>query len=321
MLVPDWVTEGELPEAAPAVAAAPPATVAAVGTVALLPACRSCGAESKPALERSRSIVSASHPLERPWTWLGSNALPVGNSIEVAFRTVPLPTLSDAPPPLLGAPSLPLQTLPSRWSASAWAFLRRGESPQLAAGGTLGGSQIGGRISYRINDDEVRPLSVSAGFYAPLGRPAGSEAAMGLEWKPIAELPVRLLAERRQKVGREGRSAFAAMAYGGVSEAAIGPALFDAYAQAGVVGVRSRDLFADGSVAITLPIDEERSFKLGAGAWAAAQPGVSRLDVGPQLSIKIPGTRKLRLNADWRVRIAGDAAPASGPSLTLATEF
>jgi len=29
----------------------------------------------------------------------------------------------------------------------------------------------------------------------------------------------------------------------------------------------------------------------------------------------------LRLSADWRIRIAGDAAPASGPAMTLSTSF
>jgi hypothetical protein len=96
----------------------------------------------------------------------------------------------------------------------------------------------------------------------------------------------------------------------------------DAYVQAGIVGARSRELFADGSAALGVPVDEGGSLKIGAAVWAAAQPGVSRVDVGPQLSLKLPaGGRSLRLSADWRLRVAGNAAPGSGPSLTLSTDF
>jgi hypothetical protein len=44
--------------------------------------------------------------------------------------------------------------------------------------------------------------------------------------------------------------------------------------------------------------------------------------VGPRLSIRLPGAaRNLRVTADWRVRVAGDAAPGSGPALTIGGDF
>ena len=186
----------------------------------------------------------------------------------------------------------------------------------------LGGSQIGGRIGYRINEDAERPLALVARAYAPVDRRQASEAALGLEWKPVAGLPLRVLAERRQALGSDGRSAFALIAHGGVSEAALPAGLqLDAYAQAGVVGARSRDLFADASVALVLPLDAERRLTIGGAAWGAVQPGVSRLDAGPRVSLKLPGAERVRVVADWRFRLQGDASPASGPSLTLATDF
>jgi hypothetical protein len=201
-------------------------------------------------------------------------------------------------------------------------FARGGSEASLGTGGTLGGSQIGGRIGYRINEDVARPLSIVARAYGPVNRRSESEAALGLEWKPIASLPVRVLAERRQAIGSEGRSAFSLLAYGGLSEARVaGKALVDAYAQAGVVGMKSRDLFADGSVAISLPVEQVPGLSLGGGVWGAVQPGVSRLDVGPRLSLKLPGAEGVRLDADWRFRVGGQAAPASGPSVTLAADF
>jgi hypothetical protein len=210
-----------------------------------------------------------------------------------------------------------------RWSSAAWAFVRQGDAQSLAAGGTLGGSQLGARFAYRINGNPQRPLALNLRLSSPLRSRKGAEAALGLEWKPVAAVPVRLLAERRQALGDEGRSAFALLAYGGVSDLkALGPLRVSAYAQAGVVGVRSRDLFADGAAVIALPLDEGGRMSLGAGAWAAAQPGVSRLDVGPSVRLRLPVQgRSVSVSADWRIRAAGDAAPGSGPALTVATDF
>lgn len=201
--------------------------------------------------------------------------------------------------------------------------MRQGEAQSLAAGGTLGGSQIGARFAYRLGGDPQRPLALTLRLSSPVRRHKGAETALGLEWAPIAALPVRLLAERRQALGREGRSAFALMAYGGVSDLkAIGPLRLSGYAQAGIVGAKSRDMFADGSAALALPLDQAGMISIGAGAWAAAQPGVSRFDVGPSLRIRMPVQgQSMTLSADWRLRVAGDAAPGSGPALTLATDF
>jgi hypothetical protein len=240
--------------------------------------------------------------------------------VRVSSRVTTAPPVPQPPAGFPFAAAPPAGT--ARWSASAWLFLRRGSAPQLAAGGTLGGSQVGGRLSYRLNEDPERPLALLARIYAPLGAD-GAEAALGIEWKPWRALPVRLLAERRQAIGDDGRSAVSLLGYGGVSDRKIaGRLLLDAYAQAGVVGLRARDLFADGSAQIGLAIDRGARLKAGAGLWGAAQPGVARLDAGPQLSWRLPVKgANLRLAADWRFRIAGDAAPRSGPALTLATDF
>lgn len=241
----------------------------------------------------------------------------VGSFAMLPQSAPPIATHSEEPPVRLGLPPAMVAAQPQRrWSASAWMFTRRGGTAGLAPGGTLGGSQAGARIAYRIGGGEARPLALSFRGYAPLGRTSGAEAAVGLDWKPVARLPVHVLVERRQALGDEGRSAFAATAYGGLSEVTAGPFRIDAYGQAGVVGARSRDLFADGSAKISLPVGR---LKVGAGAWGAAQPGVSRLDVGPQASLRL--TEKITVSADWRLKVAGDAEPSSGPTLTLSTDF
>jgi hypothetical protein len=230
------------------------------------------------------------------------------------------PALAAHAPPAIWPLAQPPTSASDRWSASAWLFVRRGGDGPLAAAGTLGGSQAGLRMGYRLSRDTARPLSLSARLYAPL-ETEGAEAALGLEWKPLADVPVRILAERRQRLSGDGRSAFAILAYGGVSEARVaGPLRLDAYAQAGMVGLRSKDVFADGAATLSLPLGAR--VQVGVGLWGAAQPGVSRLDVGPQVSVRLPvPATNLRLSAGYRVRVAGDALPASGPALTLAADF
>ena len=209
-----------------------------------------------------------------------------------------------------------MQQSAGRWSASAWVFGRGQGTATLAPGGTLGGSQAGGRITYRLNRNPARPLALSLRGYAPLDALGGAEVAAGLDLKPLARVPLNLLVERRLALGGDGRSAFSVTGYGGISDVRAGPLRIDAYGQGGVVGARSRDLFADGSARLSLPLG---GLKIGAGAWGALQPGVSRVDVGPQASIGLPGN--LTVSADWRQRVSGNAAPASGPTLTLSTDF
>jgi hypothetical protein len=240
---------------------------------------------------------------------------PVLSSIAAVERPRPgEASASPLPLPNIAAPPL---GLPGRWSVSAWTLVRRGEGRQLAPGGTLGGSQAGARMTYRLRDR----LFLSGRFYTPLNDSAGAEAALGVEWQPLRTLPVRLLAERRQAVGRDGRSAFALLAHGGVSEQPlVGPVMLDAYVQAGMVGLKSRDGFADGAARLAVPVAGDVS--VGLGAWGAVQPGVSRLDVGPHASYRLPAFGdRIRVSAEWRVRVAGDARPGSGPALTLSTDF
>ncbi len=225
---------------------------------------------------------------------------------------------SPAAPPAFSSPPAPN---PSRWAGSAWAFFRDDDGGgTLAPGGTLGGSQAGARLTYRLNNDRTRPLSLSARLYTPLDNARGAEAALGIDWRPIASLPINLLAERRQAIGRDGRSDFALMVHGGgETRLANGRVRINGYGQAGIVGIEARDLFADGAITATTrigPVD------VGGGAWAGAQPGVARLDLGPHASFRLSvGRASLRAAAEWRFRVAGDAAPGSGPTLTISAGF
>jgi len=147
----------------------------------------------------------------------------------------------------------------------------------------------------------------------------GGEAALGVRWQPLAKLPLAFTAERRQAFGRDaGRSDFALFAEGGIYDRPIIAGFnLDAYLQAGVVGVRERDLFVDGSATLMRPVWCQLS--AGFGTWGGAQPGLYRLDAGPRLTWRVG--RKMRVHADYRQRLVGTAAPGSGPVLTIAGDF
>lgn len=231
------------------------------------------------------------------------------------------PRSATLPVSIAGAPSVAARApVPARrWSGSVWALLRRTGGAALAPGGTLGGSQAGARLLYRLNDDAARPLSLAVRAYAPLQSFRASEAALGLDWRPSARLPLHLLVERRQRLGQGGRSAFAATIYGGGSVALGADWRIESYAQAGIVGTRARDLFVDGSARLGRRLGPVEA---GAAVWGAAQPGASRVDAGPQLALPFRAAgAALRLSAEYRFRIAGDARPVSGPALTLGVDF
>jgi len=282
--------------------------------------------------------ASAAGPGERQSRWLA----PALDGIDFSG----MPDAEEAPMSRLAAATLPLvrpgraSALPSftsaapprfdRWSLSSWALMRQeaatvpGTStvPALASGGQLGGSQAGARLGYRFNPH----LGVGLRFSAPVPA-AGStrarmsgEAALGVAWQPLSAIPIRLLAERRQRIGgpEGGRNAFALLAEGGVYGRAL-PLGFklDGYAQSGIVSLRQRDWFVDGALTASRPLLGR--YSVGLGSWGGAQRGLARLDVGPRVSMRLlPG---IKAHVDYRWKALGKAKPGSGYALTVAGDF
>ena len=196
----------------------------------------------------------------------------------------------------------------------------RKKQPQLASGSALGGSQAAARIAVPI--DEAGRFAAAGRIYAPLNG-NGAEAALGLDWRPLPAVPLRVSVERRQRVDAAGRSAWSAYTAGGFYRELPGKLQLDGYAQAGMVGMQRRDLFADGALRIerALPIGRIRA-GVGAGTWAAAQPGAERVDVGPRASVRLPiRDHALTLAIEGRFRVAGRSRPGSGAALTLAADL
>lgn len=240
-----------------------------------------------------------------PFSRLASAAMPARSTVTAPMQTT--------------APAIVAARI-DRIQLTMWAMLRDTRtltaSPQsLASGGTLGASQAGARLVYNFSP----MISAVVRTSSQVGR-RGGEVAGGIRVRPLRSIPLWVTAERRQAIGQYGggRNAFAFFAEGGLYDRPM-PWGFrlDGYAQAGVVGLSSRDLFADGGLAFTRPI--YREFSGGFGLWGGIQPGIYRVDAGPRLTMKV--RRNLRVHLDYRQRLAGNAEPGSGPVLTLAGDF
>jgi hypothetical protein len=228
----------------------------------------------------------------------------------------------------LATPGPATQAAGKPWSASAWLLWRPDGAPGAGTtpGGTLGGSQTGVRIDYRLADQGPRPTLYARASAALSSTPAG-EAAVGVAVTPARRLPVSVAVERRVALSRGGRDAFAGYVAGGVYDRPVGLGLVaDGYAQAGVVGLRQRDAFVDGRLSLLRPAwgADRPGLRgdIGASLSGGAQPGAARLDIGPALRLSLPvAGQTWRLSSEWRERIAGDARPRSGLAVTLAAGF
>jgi hypothetical protein len=217
-------------------------------------------------------------------------------------------------------PQSPPPTKRDRLSVSAWAIVRGEAGPGLASAGQLGGSQAGVRARYDLGSGFAAGVRVSA----PLHSSRGKEAAVALDWRLVRRVPLTVTIERRVGLDRGGRDAFAAGMFGGFDTSLPFGLRADGYAQAGVVGLKRRDAYVDGALRVERTLVGSGRFRLaaGAGSWGGAQPGASRLDVGPQIIAHVPvGSGGLRIAAEWRERLAGDARPGSGPSLSIGADF
>ena len=243
-----------------------------------------------------------------PWQQPGAFAPPPAPGAAAAPSLHPMEVRGPDPRP-------PRSASANRWSLSAWALVRRGGSAGLATAPSLGGSQAGASLAYRVAGTEAAPLSLIARLSAPIGA-SGAEAAAGIEWKPLEALPLRLVAERRQALGGRGRSGLALFAHGGVADLRVGRFRLDGYGQAGLAG--RGEMFADGGARITARAGNGVS--VGFGVWGAAQKGAARLDFGPTATVRLPASAAT-LALDWRHRAAGAARPGSGPALTLISDF
>ena len=277
-----------------------------------------------------RREVAISHLSDRA----GTRQEPDGGSQE--FRnpeTVPprspLRPISNALP-LFGVAGFGQQSAtssPSRWSGDAWALFRdTATAVAVSPQPSYGRSQAGGVVRYELAPSSgARPqayLRTSSGLEGPRER----EIAVGVSARPVPSLPLRVQAEARYfdyEGGSEARAAVFAVTELPPQQLP-GGFRAETYAQAGYVSGRFATPFVDAQARIAKPVARisEYEFDTGVGAWGGAQEGTERLDIGPSVSLRFPiGDVNARIAADYRFRVAGAAAPASGPVLTVSAGF
>jgi len=247
------------------------------------------------------------------------------------------PAAPSAPflPPGLPLPVAgPLPGALGRWSLDGWAFWRQGSSAAPVSQGRVpvyGASQAGAVLQYRLAPSSGHDPRLYARAYRALVTRGENEIAAGASLRPLARVPVRVAGEVRY-TDAAFFSSFRPAAFA-VTE--LPPlrlplgAEAEVYAQGGWVGGPGATPFADAQASLTraLPLvarltDERVRLSLGAGAWGGAQKDAQRADVGPTLRLdtrigKVPA----RIAVDWRLRVAGDAAPGSGVAVTVSAGF
>ena len=314
----------------------------------IAPVARPAIAGSQPLLPLASSPYQPLAPIQPPV---------LAPHLAAAHQLLYLAALGQLPLPpglaLIAAPTRLVQSQPPflatgsgatarRWSGDSWLLVRGGSGPSsgglAAAPGfpTYGASQAGGVIRYALAPASANAPQAYLRLSRALGRFGGGgfnegEVAAGLSARPLANIPLRLLGEMR--VQRGSGSTRVRPAASLISE--LPPLRLplgiagEAYAQLGYAGAplgqrRGATPFfdvqaiADRSLASLGPAE----LRVGAGAWSGGQKGATRLDLGPRASMRLTtGPATSRLALDWRFRIAGNAAPSSGPTLTFSAGF
>ena len=228
--------------------------------------------------------------------------------------------------PLLGA-DIASSAGASRWSADGWLLWRDGSGQAVAPGAaSYGRSQAGAVVRYRLLEHGMLPEAYVRVTRSAEG-PRQADLAAGLSARPIPAVPLRIAVEMRvteMTAGREVRPAAFVVTELPAASLPLGLRA-EGYAQAGWVGGDYATAFVDGQVRVDRELVRfggEQSLRAGLGAWGGAQKGAERLDVGPSATVGLRlGAVRSRLALDYRVRVAGNAMPESGPAVTFSAGF
>lgn len=250
-----------------------------------------------------------------------------------ATAWLPLPL----PPAGVDQPgTAPVAQRTALWSGDGWVLLRGGMPPGGAPGSRYGASQIGGVLRYRLGDSGRRGVALylraSTALDSSGGHPGTTDgdiaAGVQVPLPTPRALPLALFGEARaQRVvtGWQPRASLGVIA--GLAPQPLGAGLsVDGYGQAGWVSGPAATVFVDGQFHLdrALATIGRGSLRAGIAAWGGRQRGAGRVDLGPVASWTMAPAGSgpvARLEMDWRLRVAGDAAPGSGPALVLAASF
>lgn len=244
------------------------------------------------------------------------------------LAATPATRLAVADRPLLGARERLPDGTRQRWSADGWVSWRDGSGNAAATAGaaSYGRSQGGAVVRYRLAPGPLRPEAFARATRTLQG-PRQAELAVGASVRLVPSLPVRVAAEGRvteTAAGREVRPAIFAVTELPPARLPLG-LRGEGYAQAGYVGGNYATAFVDGQARVDGKLarpGEDAELRAGLATWGGAQKGAARLDVGPSATLSFRlGEARSRVAVDYRIRVAGDAEPGSGPVLTFSAGF
>ena len=207
-------------------------------------------------------------------------------------------------------------TLRHRWSASAYSIIRASGDAGLAATPVLGGGQSGAAIAWTPDPLSAHPLALTARAETAHDDTRSAFAAVGVAWHPVRGATIA--AERLIPIGSATHGDWAVRVAAGA--ATSGPIGASAYGEAGVVGTTAYAA-VQGRTGVDLRVSDV-TVSPGGGGWASVQRGhhrtIDRFDLGPGVTFR---AGRFSLAAEYRFRIAGNAAPRSGPVVTLSAAF
>lgn len=229
--------------------------------------------------------------------------------------------------PLLGAGAA-FEAQERRFSGDTWLLWREGSATAAAPGvSSYGRSQAGAVLRYSLLPNHLLLPALYTRVTRTIEGPRQAEVAAGLSLRPLAGVPVSVAAEARVTETASGREVRpAAFAVTQLPPLALPLGLRgEAYLQGGYVGGRFETPFVDGQARTdrrVVRLGEGQEVRAGLAAWGGAQKGAARLDVGPSASVAFKlGGASARIAIDYRLRVAGDAVPSSGPAVTFSAGF
>lgn len=267
--------------------------------------------------------VAAGHQLLY-FAAVSASVLPENARAQAPLPIPPVPLGASRPQPL------------RRWSGDGWVMQRQGGSgfalaaslpgQSGASSGAYGASQAGVVLRYRLSAASPHQPALYLRATTAPNLPRSAELAAGLALRPIGRLPAAVMAEARLVDGAGRAYIRPAVAVVSLAPPVALPLGLrgESYGQAGWVGGRDQTAFVDGQVRIDSAVWRagQAELRLGAGAWGGAQRGASRLDLGPGATLSVPlGGVNARVAADYRLRVAGNAAPGSGLAVTFSAGF
>jgi hypothetical protein len=216
--------------------------------------------------------------------------------------------------------------LQRRWSGSAYVFARASGPADFATATLLGGGQSGALIAFTPDPLSNHPVALTLrGAVAQDGFGIDTGTAQGAIGLRYTLLPGVTLAGEWLVASGSGAASGWTLRLAGGAEGSVGRIDWSAYGEAGTV---ERDPFAAAHVyaGARLPLRSNRlRLSAGAGVWAGVQDSggtADRIDIGPSARLRATGGRvPVTLAIDYRVRVAGNAAPGSGVALTLSAGF